>query len=107
MTLPHTGGQAVTTLRGQHQWCGPVAEAASITSPLNHGPKEEQFLAGMREMAPQAAPSSLFGPVVAVLAPHSRQPVNVVTHTVTDLGEAEVTQARKGVQSTAEGKGPE
>ena len=41
---------------------------------------------GIRDTVLQMAPSSLSGPLVAILAPHLGQPVNVVTHTVADLG---------------------
>lgn len=53
------------------------------------GLDEEVFMAGMRNMILQTAPSALFSPLMAILAPYVGHPVNAVTCTVANRGEAE------------------
>lgn len=65
---------------------------------------KELFMAEMGDKVLQMAPPSLFGPLVAIPAPHLGQPTNEVTCTMADLGEAEAKRAQKAVQS-AERKG--
>ena len=50
---------------------------------------------GMRNVVLQMAPMFLFGPLVAILAPHLGQPISDVTHTVADLGNSEEAEAMK------------
>lgn len=59
----------------------------AIYKPVNYGSDKELFMAGMRDTVLQMVSSSLFGPFVAILAPHLGQPINLVTHTVADLEE--------------------
>lgn len=69
----------------------------AIYNPENHVLAEE-----MRDVVLQMAPLSLFGPLMAILSPHLEQPMNEVTRTVADLGEAEVIWAWNRVWSTTE-----
>lgn len=69
----------------------------AIYTPVIHGQEEELFRDGMRDMVLQTAPPSLFGPLVAILAPHTGQSINAVICTVIDLGEVDAMQAWKGV----------
>ena len=70
----------------------------AIYSPENYNPDEEIFTTGMRNTVLQMAPTSLFGSLVAILSPHLGQPINEVTRTVADLGEAEATRVRKEIR---------
>lgn len=76
----------------------------AIHSPENYDPYEEPFTAWMRNMVLQTAPMSLFGPLVAILVPHLKQPISKVTHMVADLGEAEEMIAQKEIWSAPQRK---
>ena len=67
----------------------------AIYSPENYNPDEEIFTTGMRNIVLQTAPTSLFGPLVAILSPHLGHPISKVTCTVADLGEAEAVRTQK------------
>lgn len=51
----------------------------AIYNPVNYVQDEELFTAGMRNVLPQMAPPSLFGPLVAIFAPHLVQPISKFT----------------------------
>lgn len=71
----------------------------AIYSLVNYGPDEEHFTIRMRNVVLQMASTSLFGPLVIILAPHLGQPISEATHTVSDLEEAEAMRAWKGIWS--------
>ena len=71
----------------------------AIYSPENYSPDEEPLTTRMRNVVLQTALTSLFGPLVAILAPHLGQPISDITRTVADLGEAEAMRTWKEIRS--------
>ncbi|XP_017503277.1 TBC1 domain family member 7-like [Manis javanica] len=76
----------------------------ALYDPVNYDLDQELFTLGMRDTVLQMAPSSLFGPLVAILTTHLGKPINKVTLTVVDLGETKTMQAQNGVWLTTERK---